>query len=155
MSITARIKELGITLPELAAPAANYSAYVTSGNHVFISGTLPIVDGTIEGKGKVGDTVSTEEAVTIARICGINIISTLQQACQGDLEKVVRCVKIGVFVNATPDYTDHPKVANGVSDLMVDVFGAEAGTHSRFAVGAGSLPFGVAVEVEAIFELNA
>jgi enamine deaminase RidA (YjgF/YER057c/UK114 family) len=154
MAITDTLHTLGITLPDLAAPAANYSASALSGNQVFISGTLPIKHGEITGKGTVGEDVSTEEAVSIARLCGINILATLRDACEGDLERVRRCVKIGVFVNATSDYTDHPKVANGVSDLMVDVFGDNAGTHARFAVGAGSLPFGVAVEVEALFELR-
>jgi enamine deaminase RidA (YjgF/YER057c/UK114 family) len=154
MSAEQRLTELKITLPEVAMPAANYVPSVTSGNMVFISGTLPMKDGKPQGVGKVGSEISEAEAAEVARLCGINILAVLKKACGGDLSKVVQCVKLGIFVNATPEFTAHPKVANGVSDLMVDVFGKEKGSHARFAVGAGGLPFGVAVEVDATFEIR-
>lgn len=153
MSITERLSELNISLPEVAAPVANFVPYVISGNQVVISGTLPIKDGKPQGIGKVGDDMSEDDAVDVARLCGINILAVVKKACDGDFSKVKRCVKLGIFVNATPDFTGHPKIANGISDLMVDVFGKEIGSHARFAVGAGGLPFGVAVEVDAVFEL--
>lgn len=154
MSVTIenKLKELNITLPEAAPPAANYIPYVVSGNMVTISGQLPFLNGEKNFIGRLGDNISIEEAEKGARACGLNIIAQLKQACGGNLDKVVRCVKLGGFVNSTPDFTDHPKVVNGASNLMGDVFG-EKGKHARFAVGAVSLPFGVAVEVDAVFEI--
>lgn len=154
-NIAKKLVDNQIELPKVSAPAANYVPYIISGNLAYISGTLPMLDGKFQGVGKVGDTISLEEAIKTARTCGLNILAHLQNACGGNLDKVKRCVKLGIFVNATGDFTDHPKVANGVSDLMVEIFGKEAGSHARFAVGASGLPFGVSVEVEAIFELNA
>lgn len=151
-TIAARLSALGITLPEAAAPAANYVPYVQSGSLVFISGQLPFTGPGELIKGKVGADLSTEQAATAARHCGLNLIAQLQSACGGDLGRVVRVVKLTGFVNAVPDYPDHPKVINGASDLMADVFG-EKGQHARAAVGSGSLPLGVAVEVEGIFEI--
>ncbi len=153
MTIADRLASLQITLPDVPAPVANFVPYVISGNQVIISGTLPIKDGKPQGIGKLGDTINEEDAVEVARLCGINILAVVQKACGGDLERVARCVKLGIFVNATPDFTAHPQIANGVSDLMVDVFGKDIGSHARFAVGAAGLPFGVAVEVDAIFEI--
>ena len=152
-TIENRLSELGITLPEPAAPVANYVAYVVSGNLVFVSGQVTIGPDGIEYQGKVGDDISVDDAVKAARLCAINILSQVKAACGGDLERVRRCVKLGGFVNSTPEFTDHPKVINGASDLMVDVLG-DRGKHARFAVGAGSLPLNVAVEVDAVFEIE-
>jgi enamine deaminase RidA (YjgF/YER057c/UK114 family) len=154
MSIAQQLTSMNITLPEVATPAANYVPYTISGNLVFISGTLPMKDGKPQGIGKVGEGFTESEAADIARLCGINILAVLDKACGHDLDRVVKCVKLGIFVNATPDFTAHPKVANGVSDLMVEVFGKEIGSHARFAVGASGLPFGVSVEVDALFQIR-
>lgn len=150
--IDKRLKELGIELPDPAAPAANYVPYAVTGNLVFISGQVPVDASGLPYRGKVGAEVSQEDAVKAARLCGINILAALRQACGGELDKVSRCVKLGGFVNCTPEFDQHPAVINGCSDLMVEVFG-DAGRHARFAVGAGNLPFGVAVEIDAVFEL--
>jgi enamine deaminase RidA (YjgF/YER057c/UK114 family) len=151
--ITTRLAELGIDLPEPSAPAANYVPYVVSGNLVFVSGQLPVWNGDFRFIGKVGADFSLEEGIEAARLCGINLIAQARDAAGGDLDRIKRVVKLGGFVNAGPDFTDHPKVINGASDLMADVFG-EAGKHARFAVGAVSLPLGVAVEVDGVFELG-
>jgi enamine deaminase RidA (YjgF/YER057c/UK114 family) len=152
-TIDARLAELGIELPEAAAPAANYVPYVVTGNLVMVSGQIPMSGGEIKGIGKVGREVSTEEAAGIARICALNLIAQAKAACGGDLDKIARVVKLGGFVNCIDDYTQQPEVVNGASNLMVDVFG-EAGRHARFAVGTNALPRGVAVEVEGVFELK-
>ncbi len=154
MKIAEKLIQLAITLPSVTPPAANYVPYVKSGNLVFISGTLPLADGKFQGVGKVGEDISVEDAIATARCCGLNILSHLKNACDGDFERVVKCVKLGVFVNAVGTFTEHPKIANGVSDLMVEVFGRDIGAHARFAVGASGLPFGVSVEVEATFEIK-
>ncbi len=152
MTINKNLEKLGIVLPEPIAPIANYVPFAKSGNQIFISGQLPIQNGEVKFIGKLGDDISVEDGQKAARICAINILANLNVACGGDLDKVVRCVKLGIFVNAVPDFENHPAVANGASDLMVEVFG-EKGKHARFAMGAGSLPRGVAVEVDAIFEI--
>jgi enamine deaminase RidA (YjgF/YER057c/UK114 family) len=151
--IEARLKELGIALPTPPKPVASYVPYTISGNQVFISGQVPIADGALRYVGKLGTDFSVEMGQAAAQLCAINILSVLSIACEGDLDKVVRCLKINVFVNATPDYSQQPEVANGASDLIVAVFG-EAGRHARAAVGMGSLPRGVAVEVDATFEIQ-
>jgi len=151
--VDARLAELGIEVPEAAAPVANYVGYVQSGNLVFVSGQVPLVDGAFKFQGKVGAEFSIEEGQEAARICAINIIAQLKAACGGDLDRVRRIVKLGGFVNSTPEFTDQPKVINGASDLMVAVFG-DAGRHSRAAVSAGALPLGVAVEVDAVAEIG-
>ena len=148
-----RLQELGITVPEPAAPVANYVGWVRSGNLVFTSGQLPLKDGTFHVQGKVGGEVSLDQAAQAARLCAINVISQVKGALDGDLERVRRVVKLVVFINATPEFTDQPKVANGASDLMVEVFG-DKGKHARSAVGAGSLPLNVSVEVEGVFEVE-
>ena len=148
-----RINQLGIKIPQVSAPAANYVPYIKTGNQVFISGQLPAVDGKMVSVGKVGGDVSIEDAAKAAEICALNIVAVLKSACDGDLEKVVRCVKLGIFVNAGPDFKDHPKVGNGASNFMVEIFD-EKGKHARFAMGAGSLPFGVSVEIDAVFEIK-
>ncbi len=152
-TIDNRLAEIGIELPEAAAPVANYVGFVVSGKHVYISGQVTVEGGAFKHIGKVGQDIDVEEGARAARLCAINILSQLKAACGGDLDRVVRCVKLGGFVNAVPDFTDHPKVINGASDLMVEVFG-DKGRHARFAMGAGSLPLGVAVEVDALFEID-
>ncbi|HEX3808562.1 MAG TPA: RidA family protein [Rhizomicrobium sp.] len=147
-----RLKELDITLPTPPAPVASYVPYVVSGNLVFISGQVTMAEGGLKYVGVVGTDLSLEDGQAAARLCAINVLAQLKAACGDDLERVVRCVKLGVFVNAAPGFTQHPEVANGASNLMMDVFG-EAGKHARAAVGAGTLPRNVAVEVEAIFEI--
>ena len=150
--IDARLKQLGITLPDAGAPAANYVPTVQSGNLVFIAGQITLNNGKREFVGKLGREFGVEDGQKAARLCALNIIAHLRNACGGDLDRVKRCVRVGGFVNAVPDFTDHPQVINGASNLLVEVFG-EAGKHARAAVGVGSLPFGVAVEVEATFEI--
>jgi enamine deaminase RidA (YjgF/YER057c/UK114 family) len=150
--IDRRLAELGIVLPVPAKPVANYVGWVKTGNLVFTSGQVTLSDGKLLYQGKVGADISLEDAQKAARLCAINIISQLRDACGGDLDRVVRVVKVVGFVNAVPDFADQPKVVNGASDLLVEVFG-ERGKHARSAVGAGSLPLNVAVEVEAIAEI--
>jgi enamine deaminase RidA (YjgF/YER057c/UK114 family) len=150
--IDARLEEISITLPEGAPPAANYVPFVVTGNLVFISGQVPVGPDGLEFQGKVGRDFTAEEGQAAARLCAINIIAQVKAACDGDLDRVVRCVKLGGFVNGTPDFEHHPAVINGASDLLVEVFG-DKGAHARFAIGAGNLPFNVAVEIDAIFEI--
>ncbi|MGH6948306.1 MAG: RidA family protein [Kiloniellales bacterium] len=150
--IKARLKELGLELPNAAAPAANYIPFVVSGKLVFVSGQITVWNGERKFIGKVGKEFSVEEGQEAAKLCALNLIAQARAACDGDLDKVQRCVKLTGFVNSTSDFTDQPKVVNGASDLMVAVFG-DKGKHARAAVSAGSLPLGVAVEVEAIFEI--
>jgi enamine deaminase RidA (YjgF/YER057c/UK114 family) len=148
----ARLAQLGITLPRAVTPAANYVPTRRSGSFVYIAGQVPTADGKDQYVGKVGKDVSIEEAQKAARLCAINILAQLRTALGGCLDGVVGCVRLGGFVNATPEFGDHPKVINGASDLMVEVFG-DAGRHARAAVGCNSLPRNVAVEVDAIFEV--
>ena len=150
--IDARLKELNIALPAPPAPVASYVPYVVTGNMVFISGQVTMGSDGLKYVGKVGADISLEDGKAAARLCAVNVIAQVKAACGGDLDRVKRCVKVGVFVNAVPDFTQHPEVANGASDLFQEVFG-DAGKHSRAAVGAGSLPRGVATEVEAVFEI--
>lgn len=152
MSHDARLASLKIELPQPASPAANYVPYVVSGNLVFVAGQITIWNGEVRYLGRVGESLSLEDGVAAARLCGLNIIAQVRAACGGSLDRVKRCVKLGGFVNCTPDFINQPQVINGASDLMVEVFG-EAGKHARFAVGANVLPRGVAVEVDAIFEI--
>ncbi len=151
-AIDARLAELGIALPDAPAPAANYVPFVVAGSLVFVSGQVPFRDGRLSHVGKLGDAYSVEDGQECARVCAINILAQLRAACGGDLDRVARCVKLGGFVNSMPDFTDQPKVINGASDLIVEVFG-ERGRHARFAVGAPSLPFDAAVEIDAVFEI--
>jgi enamine deaminase RidA (YjgF/YER057c/UK114 family) len=150
--IDSRLAELGIEIPEAAAPVANYLGYVQSGKLVFVSGQVTLKDGEFLYKGKLGESISLEDGQAAARLCAINIIGQLKAACGGDLDRVRRIVKLGGFVNSTPDFTDQPKVINGASDLMVEVFG-DKGRHARAAVSAGSLPVGIAVEIDAVAEI--
>lgn len=151
-TIQQRLLELGVTLPAAPAPAANYLPAVRSGNLLFIAGQVPLQNGQAQFIGKLGAGIEIEQGRQAARLCAINVLAQVAKALDGDLDRVVRCVRVGGFVNAVPEFTDHPVVVNGASDFFVSVFG-EAGKHARTAVGAGSLPRGVAVEVEAVFEV--
>lgn len=149
MSIDARLQELGITLPEAAAPVASYQPVVEHAGVAYVSGQLPFVESELL-KGRLGEDVSLEDGMAAARACGLMILAQLKAA--GLLERVERVVKLGAFVSSTGDFTDQPKVANGASDLMFDVFG-EKGRHSRAAVGVPVLPLGAAVEVDAVIAI--
>jgi enamine deaminase RidA (YjgF/YER057c/UK114 family) len=151
--IDTKLRSLDIALPETSAPAGNYVPFVVTGSLVMISGQLCTWNGTRPYVGRVGAEVSVEDAVKAARISGLNLIAWLKAACDGDLDRVVRCVRLGGFVNSAPDFFEQPRVINGCSDLMVEVFG-DAGRHARAAVGA-QLPFNVAVEIDGIFEIKA
>lgn len=154
--IEQKLVDLGITLPNAPAPAANYVPYVQSGNLVFIAGQVCFgADGKLADrhKGKLGGEVSDEAGKEAARLCAINLLAQLSAATGGDLDRVTRCVRLGGFVNARPDYAAIPQIVNGASDLMVEVFG-DIGRHARSAVGCAELPFDCAVEVEGIFEIK-
>ncbi|MEX0694938.1 MAG: RidA family protein [Rhodospirillales bacterium] len=150
--IEARMKELGIELPEATTPAANYIPYVVSGKLVFISGQITLLNGKIEYIGRIGDEFTIDEGYQAARLCGLNLLTQAKAAAGGDLDNIKRVVKLGGFVNAVPGFTNQPEVINGASDLMVEVLG-ENGKHARAAVSAGALPRNVAVEIDGIFEL--
>lgn len=147
------LAEKKIELPRAAAPVANYVPVVRAGNLAFVSGQVTVWNGEFRFIGKLGKEFAIEQGQQAARICGLNILAQLKAALDGDLDRVKRCVRLGVFVNSVDDFTDQPKVANGVSDLMVEVFG-DAGKHARAAVGVNVLPLNVAVEVEAVFEIT-
>lgn len=151
MSVAAKLEELGITLPKAAAPVASYVPVLVHGGMAYVSGQIAFVDGKVM-TGRLGENVSLEEGQTAARACGLMILAQLEAA--GLLEQVERVVKLGAFVSSTPDFFDHPKVANGASDLMEQVFGG-AGQHARAAVGVAALPLNAAVEVDAIVALKA
>lgn len=150
--IDTRLQDLGIALPSPPAPVASYVPTVKTGNLVFVSGQIPAADGGLKYVGIVGRDLTVEDGQAAARLCAINLLAQVKVACDGDLDRVTRCVKLAVFVNAVPGFAQHPEIANGASDLMVAVFG-DAGKHARAAVGAGSLPRNVAVEIEAVFEI--
>ena len=149
--VEARLAAAGIVLPVPVAPVANYVPFVRSGSLVHISGQVS-VDAAGGVKGVVGVEVDLEAARAAARLCGINLLAQMKAACEGDLDRLVRVIKLGGFVQAGPDFFDIPQVVNGASDLMVEVFG-DAGRHARAAVSVNALPRGVAVEIEAIFEV--
>ena len=151
--IEARLKELGIELPQPAAPVANYVPYTVSGNLVFVSGQLCQWNGELRFVGKLGAGIAIADGREAAKLCALNILAHLRVACGGNLDRVRRVLRLGGFVNCTPEFTDMPQVVNGASDLMVAVFG-DLGRHARAAVGMSSLPGGVAVEVEATFEIG-
>lgn len=153
--IDARLAELGIELAAPPAPAANYVPYVVAGDMVFVSGQVPMTAAGLDTliKGKVGADMDVPAAAAAARICAINLLAQVKVACGGDLDRLVRVVKLTGFVNSVPDFGDQPKVVNGASDLLVEVLG-DKGRHSRSAVSAGALPFGCAVEVEGIFQIT-
>ena len=150
--IDARLDELGIALPTPPAPAANYVPFVITGNQLYVSGQLPVTNGEMM-TGKLGADLDVAGGAQAARACAINLIAQLKIACGGDFDRFDQVVKLTAFVNSTPEFADQPKVVNGASDLMGEVFG-EAGKHARSAVSAASLPFGVAVEIDAVFALK-
>ncbi|HUP93534.1 MAG TPA: RidA family protein [Burkholderiales bacterium] len=151
--IEQRLTELGITLPPPGAPGGNYVPFVVVGDLAFMAGQVAREAGKMKYVGKVGRDLSIEQGHAAARLCAVNLLAQLKAACGGDLERVERCVRLGGFVNSPPDFFDHPKVVNGASDLMVEVFG-ERGQHARTAVGVAALPLDSAVEVEAVFQLK-
>jgi enamine deaminase RidA (YjgF/YER057c/UK114 family) len=150
--IETRLADAGIVLPDAPAPAANYVPFVQAGELVFISGQISQADGALI-RGRLGADMDVAAGAAAARACGLALLSQLRAACGGDLDRVVRAVKLTGFVNSTPDFTDQPKVINGCSDLLVEVLG-DAGRHARAAVSAPALPLGVAVEIEAVFQVR-
>ena len=151
--IESRLSELGIELPPAPAPLANYVAYVVEGNVAYIAGQIPMNAGTLMHPGKVPNQVTVEQAQAAARQCGINILAALKGACNGDLDRVRRCVRLQGFVASADDFTAQPSVVNAASDLMVEVFG-DAGKHTRLALGSNILPLDSCVEISAMFVLN-
>ncbi|KZY50620.1 RidA family protein [Sulfitobacter sp. KE29] len=152
MSLTARLAELGITLPDAPAPAANYVPFVVTGDTVYVSGQISNgPDGLITGR--LGADMDVDAGAAAARSCALSLLAQVRAACDGDLDRLKRVVKLTGFVNSTADFTDQPKVINGASDFMVEALG-DAGRHARSAVSAASLPLGVAVEIEGIFEIE-
>jgi enamine deaminase RidA (YjgF/YER057c/UK114 family) len=152
-TIDQRLRELGIELPAPAAPAGSYLPARRSGNLLIVSGQLPMEAGRVRYVGKLGAGVSLEDGQAAARLCAVNILAQAKAACEGRLDRLAGCLRLGGFVACTPDFADQPKVINGASDLMVAVLG-DAGRHARAAVGVPSLPLDAAVEVEAMFELG-
>jgi len=150
--VDARLRELGVELPRAPAPVAAYVPAVIAGGLLHVSGQIPVWNGERRHLGKLGAAISTGEGKAAARLCGLNLLAQAAAALDGDLDRVVRVVKLVGFVNSTPDFVEQPAVINGASELMVEVFG-DAGRHARSAVGVAALPFDVAVEVEAVFEL--
>ena len=153
MNFQKKIDELKIKLPEAKPPVGSYVATKISGNLLFISGQISITESGDLIKGKVGKELSTQDGYEAAKRCGLSIVSQAKVACKGDLSKIKSCVKLTGFVNSTEDFTEQPKVINGASDLIAAIFG-DVGMHTRAAVSTNSLPLGVSVEVDAIFELN-
>ena len=153
MSFEKKIQELKVKLPEAKPPVGSYVATKIVGNLLFISGQISIAENGELIKGKIGKELSTEQGYDAAKRCGLSIVAQAKVACNGDLSKIKSCIKLTGFVNSTEDFTEQPKVINGASDLIATIFG-DAGMHTRAAVSTNSLPLGVSVEVDAIFELN-
>lgn len=151
-TIEDRLKELGVSLPLPAAPAANYVPFILEGQQLYVSGQLPMGPSGIAFTGKLGADVSLEDGQSAAQACALNILAQAKAAL-GDLERIERCLKLGGFVASTADFTEHPAVINGASNFMVDVLG-DKGRHTRFAVGCSSLPFNVPVEIDALFSVR-
>ena len=147
------IKNSNIIIPELSVPMANYVPYKIINQYLYVSGQGPILDGKIVYKGKVGKDISIDEGIEAAKICCLNIIAIIKHATEDNWGKFGEIIKLGGFVNSNPDFSDQPKIINGASDLLVQIFG-EKGKHTRFAVGSNSLPFNIAVEIEAIIKLQ-
>lgn len=147
-----KLAEMGVTLPDAPAPAANYVPAVRTGDLLFVSGQLPATEGGMT-VGKLGGDMDVAAGAEAARLCAVNLLAQVKAACDGDLDRLVRVVKLTGFVNSTPDFGDQPKVVNGASDFLAEALG-DAGKHSRAAVSAAALPFGVAVEVEGVFEVR-
>lgn len=151
-AIETKLATLGVTLPEAPAAAGNYVPYVVAGDMVYISGQISMdANGLITGK--LGDDFSVEQGMAAAKTCAINLLTQLKAACDGDLDRLVRVVKLGGFVNSTPDFVEQPKVINGASDFLVEALG-DIGRHARAAVSAPSLPMGVAVEIDGVFQIK-
>ena len=153
MNFERKIEELNIKLPEAKPPVGSYVATKITGNLLFISGQISIAENGDLIKGKIGKDLSTEQGYNAAKRCGLSIVAQAKVACDGDLSKIKSCLKLTGFVNSTDNFIDQPKVINGASDLIASIFG-DAGMHTRAAVSTNSLPLGVSVEVDAIFELN-
>lgn len=157
MSTDSRIAQIlrdkGIELPDPNSPSANYVPFTIAQNLVFIAGQGPRLQGTLRHTGKVGRDITIEQGYGAARLCMLNVLAHLQVACGGNLDRVVRAVRVAGLVNCGPEFTQHPAVINGGSDLLVEIFG-DKGKHARIATGACSLPFGMAVEIEAVFEIS-
>ena len=151
-NIDKRLSQLGISLPDTAAPAGTYVPYVLESNQLWISGQVPFWNGRVKYRGEVSCDVSMDDAIMSARICGLNILAQTKKAL-GDLNRVERVIKLNGFVNSASDFTDHPEVINGASDLMVDVFG-ELGRHTRVAIGVSSLPLNSTTEVDALLSVR-
>jgi len=152
-TIESRLTAAGVTIPEAPAPVAAYVGYVRHGDLIYVSGQLPFVSGELALTGQLGDGVSTEQAADAARICAINVLAQVKAACDGDLERIVQCIRLGGFVASSPDYFDHPAVVNGASNFIGEVLG-ERGAHCRAAVGVAALPLNASVEVEATFAVR-
>jgi len=150
--IESHLAELGLTLPDAPAPAANYVPYVVVGDIVHVSGQVSMADGKLL-VGRLGADMDTDAGAAAARACALSLLAQVRKACDGDLDRLRRVVKLTGFVNSVPDFVQQPQVINGASDLMVEVLG-DAGRHARSAVSAASLPFGVAVEIEGIFQIS-
>lgn len=151
-NIEERIAQLGLVLPVPPAPIAAFVPYIVRDNLVFVSGQLPFGPDGLQYRGRLGENISLQDGQAAAALCALNLLAQLRTACEGSLNLVDRCIRLGVFVNATPDFGDHPEVANGASSLIVNVMGEE-GKHTRAAVGVGSLPRGASVEVEGLFSI--
>jgi len=150
--IETRLQELGISLPTANKAVANYVPYVISGNRIYTSGQITMLDGELKYIGRLGENLSVEDGMAAARLCGLHLIAQVKEALDGDLDRITRVIKLGGFVASMPEFTDQPKVVNGASDLMVEVFGEPVGQHARTAVGVAALPLGVSVEIDGIFE---
>ena len=147
------IKNLGINIPELSIPMANYVPYKVINNVLYVSGQGPVINGKLMYLGKVGVDISIEDGIEAAKLCCLNILSTIKHSINGNWDRFGEIIKIGGFVNCNPDFTDQPKIINGASDLLVSIF-EEKGKHTRFAVGSNALPFNIAVEIEAIIQMQ-
>ncbi len=152
-SVNQRIESMGLVIPPAPKPLGNFAPYLLDGEYLYISGQISIDEAGAVIQGKVGQELNLEAGIEAARCCGIGILARAQAAV-GDLENIAKLIKLGAFVNATSKFTDHPKVVNGASDLMVEVLGPDIAEHVRFAVGSGSLPGNAAVEIEAVFRVK-
>lgn len=148
-----KLRQLGVHLPDLSPPAANYVPFTVHGGVVYLAGQIPVENGTLRYSGAVGADVTFEEGYQAARLCGINLLANLRLACSGDFGRIKRCLRVGGYVNSAPGFFDQAKVVNGCSDLFADVLG-EAGQHARSAISSTPLPFNAAVEVDAIFAVE-
>lgn len=151
--VSARLSERGIVLPSIAPPSGNYIPYRLTGNLLYVSGQVPKIDGVDHFQGVVGEDVTPDDGYQAARLCALNLVARVSDALGGDLDRVVACVQLRGFVNALPDFKGHPAVIDGASDFLVEIFG-DKGRHVRTALGAGSLPRGSSVEVDAVFEIS-